>query len=166
MSPFLDPLEASNILATAAAEVVERWEVGDLAAAVRRLSDALDHYGKARLATPLPAIRRFAALVAASRPLCSPALTEDAAPASRTLRFEAALGMVDPGAQDPAGLAHGIIAACSEVSREHGLPARDPAVMLIAAQLAWACAIEFDNDLIADLICECFRRSKEARPNA
>jgi hypothetical protein len=82
----------------------------------------------------------------------------------RPLRFKIAVEMVDPAAQDLAGLARGIISACAEVSREHGLPAKDPAVLLIVRQLAWVCDVTSDSEPFAELIAECWRQSKRALP--
>ena len=143
MSPFIDPIDAANALAEAAAEVVRCWTVGDLAAAVRGLSDAVDHYGRARFDCPLLAVARPSQSV--------------------PLRFSTALAMVDPRAENVAGFAHWILSACAEVASEHGLPAKDPAIRLMVAQLSWTCGIAHAPDLIAELIGECFGRVKQGR---
>ena len=78
----------------------------------------------------------------------------------RPLRFKIAVEMVDPAAQDLAGLARGIISACAEVNCEHGLPAKDPAVLLIVRQLAWVCDVNSDSEPFAELIAECWRQNK------
>ena len=54
-------------------------------------------------------------------------------------RFGEALQIVDPGASNPSGIAHAIVAACAEVRREGKSAATDPAVRLMVTQLAWVC---------------------------
>jgi hypothetical protein len=54
-------------------------------------------------------------------------------------RFCEALQIVDPGASNPSGIAHAIVAACAEVRNEGGSTATDPAVRLMVTQLAWVC---------------------------
>jgi len=77
-------------------------------------------------------------------------------------RFREALQIVDPGASNPTGIAHAIVAACAEVRREGGSTATDPAVRLMVTQLAWVC--HADSCHISDygqLLAECRRRLSE-----
>jgi hypothetical protein len=77
-------------------------------------------------------------------------------------RFREALQIVDPGASNPAGIAHAIVAACTEVRREGGSIATDPAVRLMVAQLAWVCRADscHINDY-GQLLAECRRQLVE-----
>jgi hypothetical protein len=77
-------------------------------------------------------------------------------------RFREALQIVDPGASNPSGIAHAIVAACAEVRREGGSTATDPAVRLMVMQLAWVC--KADSCHINDygrMLAECRRRLTE-----
>ena len=153
MNPFVDPIEAANVLAAAATKVVDRWAVGDLAGAVRSLSDALQYYENAQsnnLELALTSVRS------------GPVLAELAVSSQKKppLRFAAALTMIDARAQNVPGIAHGLIAACVEVVAEQGMPPHDPAVRLLASQLVWVCEVDGSNDVFAELVNECHRRSK------
>jgi hypothetical protein len=77
-------------------------------------------------------------------------------------RFREALQIVDPGASNPSGIAHAIVAACAEVRREGGSTATDPAVRLMVTQLAWVCRADscHINDY-GQLLAECRRRLTE-----
>ena len=77
-------------------------------------------------------------------------------------RFREALQIVDPGASNPSGIAHAIVAACAEVRREGGSTATDPAVRLMVTQLAWVCRADscHINDY-GQLLAECRRRLAE-----
>lgn len=74
-------------------------------------------------------------------------------------RFEMAIRMVDPGIYDPALLATALLQACEEVAQENGDPATDPAVRLIASQLAWTCEAAPDLKSSAHLMFEVSRRT-------
>jgi len=74
-------------------------------------------------------------------------------------RFEMAIRMVDPGVYDPSLLATALLRACEEVAQEKGDPADDPAVRLIASQLAWACEAAPDLKSSAHLMFEVSRRT-------
>ena len=77
-------------------------------------------------------------------------------------RFREALQIVDPGASNPSGIAHAIVAACAEVRREGGSTATDPAIRLMVTQLAWVCRADscHINDY-GQLLTECRRRLGE-----
>ena len=77
-------------------------------------------------------------------------------------RFREALQIVDPGASNPSGIAHAIVAACAEVRREGKSAATDPAVRLMVTQLAWVCRADscHINDY-GQLLAECRRRILE-----
>ena len=77
-------------------------------------------------------------------------------------RFREALQIVDPGASNPSGIAHAIVAACTEVRREGGSTATDPAIRLMVTQLAWVCKADscHINDY-GQLIAECRRQLAE-----
>ena len=77
-------------------------------------------------------------------------------------RFREALQIVDPGASNPSGIAHAIVAACAEVRREGGSTATDPAVRLMVTQLAWVCHADscHINDY-GQLLAECRRQLAE-----
>lgn len=60
-------------------------------------------------------------------------------------RFRDALVIVDPGASNPSGIAHAIIAACTEVRDEGGSTQTDPAVRLMVTQLAWVCRAKLQH---------------------
>jgi len=72
------------------------------------------------------------------------------------------LQIVDPGASNPSGIAHAIVAACAEVRREAGSMAADPAVRLMVTQLAWVCRADscHINDY-GQLLAECRRQLAE-----
>ena len=74
-------------------------------------------------------------------------------------RFRDALVIVDPGASNPSGIAHAIIAACVEVRDEGGSTQTDPAVRLMVTQLAWVCHANWDTDEYGQLLAECRRRA-------
>jgi hypothetical protein len=76
-------------------------------------------------------------------------------------RFREALQIVDPGASNPSGIAHAIVAACAEVRNEGGSTATDPAVRLMVTQLAWVCHADSDIDDYGELLAECRRRLAE-----
>ena len=78
-------------------------------------------------------------------------------------RFREALQIVDPGASNPSGIAHAIVAACAEVRREGKSAATDPAVRLMVTQLAWVCRADscHINDY-SQLLAECRCRIVEA----
>jgi hypothetical protein len=77
-------------------------------------------------------------------------------------RFRGALQIVDPGASNPSGIAHAIVAACAEVRREGGSTAKDPAIRLMVTQLAWVCRADscHINDY-GQLLAECRRQFVE-----
>jgi len=77
-------------------------------------------------------------------------------------RFREALQIVDPGASNPSGIAHAIVAACAEVRREGGSTATDPAIRLMVTQLAWVCKADscHINDY-GQLLAECRRQLGE-----
>jgi hypothetical protein len=81
---------------------------------------------------------------------------------ARSNRFRQALQIVDPGASNPSGIAHAIVAACTEVRREGGSTAGDPAIRLMVTQLAWVCRADscHINDY-GQLLSECRRRLGE-----
>ena len=74
-------------------------------------------------------------------------------------RFRDALVIVNPGASNPSGIAHAIIAACAEVRDEGGSTQTDPAVRLMVTQLAWVCRANWDTDKYGQLLPECRRRA-------
>jgi hypothetical protein len=76
-------------------------------------------------------------------------------------RFRDALVIVDPGASNPSGIAHAIVAACAEVRDEGGATATDPAVRLMVTQLAWVCRANCSIDEYSQLLAECRRRAAE-----
>jgi hypothetical protein len=154
MNPFVDPIDAANVLAAAATQVVDRWAAGDLAGAVRGLSDALQYFENARSNDPEAPGREAVSEAFLEPPSSKP-------PRRPPRRFSAALEMIDTRAQNVPGIAHGIIAACVEVVAEHGMLTKDPAVRLLASQVAWICEIDIDNDVFAALLNECHRRSKD-----
>ena len=86
------------------------------------------------------------------------AVTQPPDPSSPN-RFREALQIVDPGASNPSGIAHAIVAACAEVRREGGSTATDPAIRLMVTQLAWVCRADscHINDY-GQLLAECRRR--------
>ena len=77
-------------------------------------------------------------------------------------RFREALQIVDPGASNPSGIAHAIVAACAEVRREGGSTAKDPAIRLMVTQLAWVCRADscHINDY-GQMLAECRRQLVE-----
>jgi hypothetical protein len=74
-------------------------------------------------------------------------------------RYRDALQIIDPGASNPSGIAHAIVAACAEVRREGGSTATDPAIRLMVTQLAWVCKADscHINDY-GQLLAECRRQ--------
>ena len=80
---------------------------------------------------------------------------------ARPTRFREALQIVDPGASNPSGIAHAIVAACAEVRSEAGSTATDPAVRLMVTQLAWVCHADSFIDDYGQLLAECRRRLAE-----
>ena len=74
---------------------------------------------------------------------------------ARPSRFREALQIVDPGASNPSGIAHAIVAACAEVRSEGASTARDPAVRLMVTQLAWICRADSNIDDYGQLLAEC-----------
>ena len=76
-------------------------------------------------------------------------------------RFRDALVIVDPGASNPSGIAHAIIAACAEVRDEGGSTQTDPAVRLMVTQLAWVCRANWDTDEYGQLLAACRQRVSE-----
>jgi hypothetical protein len=80
---------------------------------------------------------------------------------ARPTRFRKALQIVDPGASNPSGIAHAIVAACAEVRNEGGSTATDPAVRLMVTQLAWVCHADSFIDDYGQLLAECRRRLAE-----
>jgi len=58
-------------------------------------------------------------------------------------RFRDALVIVNPGACNPSGIAHSIIEACREIGQHepNGSTADDPAIRLMAYQLASVCGV-------------------------
>ncbi|MBS0641470.1 MAG: hypothetical protein JSS43_16505 [Proteobacteria bacterium] len=77
----------------------------------------------------------------------------------RPQRFANALLIVDPGASNPSGIAHAIIAACQE-ARDEGVSTReDSAIRLMVTQLAWVCRADSDTGDDAALLAECRRRA-------
>jgi hypothetical protein len=78
---------------------------------------------------------------------------------SNSNRFREALQIVDPGASNPSGIAHAIVAACTEVRRKGGSTATDPAIRLMVTQLAWVCRADscHINDY-GQLLAQCRRR--------
>lgn len=103
----------------------------------------------------------FRAIALFSRTYHGWAIVSGAAEGSRKApaRFEMAIRMVDPGVYDPALLAAGLLHACEEVAQEKGDPAVDPAVRLIASQLAWTCEAAPDLKSSAHLMFEVSRRT-------
>ena len=53
---------------------------------------------------------------------------------ARPNRFREALQIVDPGASNPSGIVHAIVAACAEVRSEGGSTPTDPAVRLMVTR--------------------------------
>jgi hypothetical protein len=79
--------------------------------------------------------------------------------------FREALQIVDPGASNPNGIAHAIVAACADVRNEGGATATDPGVRLMVTQLAWVCKADSGIDDYGQLLVECRRRlAEETRP--
>ena len=74
-------------------------------------------------------------------------------------RFREALQIVDPGACNPSGIAHAIVAACAEARNEGGSTATDPAVRLMVTQLALVCRADSGTDDYGQLLTECRRRA-------
>jgi hypothetical protein len=74
-------------------------------------------------------------------------------------RYPDALQIIDPGASNPSGIAYAIVAACTEVRREGGSTATDPAIRLMVTQLAWVCKADscHINDY-GQLVAECRRQ--------
>ena len=84
-------------------------------------------------------------------------------------RHRNALLIVDPGACNPSGIAHAIVAACRKARAEGVAADRDAAVRLMVSQLAWVCRADSDADDYSSLLDECRRRASEphdARPDA
>lgn len=144
MSAFVDPLDAAAALSVAAAKVVQ-GDSGDWASSVGELATALTYFETA---------------VAGSQTGC-PAIS----PTLRPRRFADALRMVDPKAQNVAGLASSLISADAEVVAERGIPSRDPAVRLLAAQLIWVCGVDGTDHDFSSLIAECHRRVQAQQAN-
>jgi hypothetical protein len=77
-------------------------------------------------------------------------------------RHRNALLIVDPGACNPSGIAHAIIAACRE-ARDEGVAAdRDAAVRLMVTQLAWICRADSNTKEYSVLLAECRRRASSS----
>ena len=76
-------------------------------------------------------------------------------------RHRNALLIVDPGACNPSGIAHAIIAACREARDEGVAVDRDAAVRLMMTQLAWVCRADSGTDDYTNLLDECRRRASE-----
>jgi hypothetical protein len=93
-------------------------------------------------------------------------MTEDNAPPPEAppprppaKRFADALLIVDPGACNPSGIAHAIIAACQE-ARDEGEDVRtDPAIRLMVTQLAWICTADSDIEDYGELLRFCRERA-------
>ncbi len=145
MSAFVDPLDAAAALSVAAAKIVQ-GDSGDWASSVGELATALTYFETA---------------VAGSQTGC-PAIS----PTLRPRRFADALRMVDPKTQNVAGLASSLISADAEVVAERGIPPRDPAVQLLAAQLIWVCGVDGTDHDFSSLIAECHRRVQAQQANA
>jgi len=144
MSAFVDPLDAAAALSVAAAKVVQ-GDSGDWASSVGELATALTY---------------FEIAVMGSRTGC-PAVSPTLSPR----RFADALRMVDPKAQNVAGLASSLISADAEVVAERGIPSQDPAVRLLAGQLIWVCDVDGTDHDFSSLIAECHRRMQAQQTN-
>lgn len=155
MTVYVDPVDASDVLAKAAADVVYAPNAGDLGDALGRLDEALQHYELCHLVSPVPEYRPALWRYAKSRTEGATVLTDD------RRRFRAALTTVDWRARNPVGLADLLIAISLELADRHGIPNQDPSARLIASKIAEVCGIAVDQDQVADLIRECFRLSKE-----
>lgn len=155
MTVYVDPVDASHVLAKAAADVVYAPNAGDIGDALGRLDDALQHYELCCLVSPVPKYRPATWRDATFR------FENSTVPSDDRQRFRAALATVDWRARSPVGLADLMIAISLEVADCHEIPNDDPAVRLIVGKMAEACGIAVDSDQVADLIRECFNRSKE-----
>jgi hypothetical protein len=63
---------------------------------------------------------------------------------TQPLRFKNALGITDPGACNPSGIAHALVEAFAELQHEGGdtnSKRTDPAVRLMVYQLAYLCNV-------------------------
>lgn len=145
MSACVDPLDAAAALSVAAAKVIQ-GDSGDWASSVGELATALTYFETA---------------VAGSQTGC-PAIS----PTLRPRRFADALRMVDPKAQNVTALASCLLSADAEVVGERGIPPRDPAVQLLAAQLIWVCGVDGTDHDFSSLIAECHRRVQAQQANS
>ena len=91
--------------------------------------------------------------------LSEPARAAEPSPPSPAKRFKDALFIVDPGACNPSGIAHAIVAACQEARAEGIATTKDVAVQLMVTQLAWVTNGNSDIDDYGDLLAECRRRA-------
>lgn len=160
MSIYVDILDATHSLAVAAAAIIRQPVVGDLRDALDRLAQAVEQYELTELATPIPIFRPYQSCDCKRQ--CTPAtgpLDDNAS--RRTRRFRAALATVDWRAQSPAGLADLLISICADVTAEKQIPTFDPATILVASKIAAVCGLDVDDERVAELIHECFHRSKQ-----
>lgn len=155
MSVYVDPIEATHVLANAAAAVVYAPDAAGRGDALDRLKEAVQHYELCCLVSPVPEYRP-----ASQRHSCDRVLDENCS-AGQSGRFKAALTTVGWRVQNPAGLADLLMAIANDVASLHEIPNDDPAVQLVASKVASVCGIAIDEDQVSDLINECFRRSKQ-----
>jgi hypothetical protein len=150
-----EPDEPILELADAATDVIASWVGADLNEALLWLDVALRNFNAAHPISDAPADKSNEAASQVIEPVVG---TE--VPARR--RFQTAIDIVKPGACNPSGIAHALIAACRE-ARDAGIgPCNDPAVRLIVTQLAWICRADHDTDDYDALLEECRRKAGSA----
>lgn len=146
-SPFVDPLYAAQALAKAASDTLDASARHDVLSSLNALSHALEYFSDA--------------WSAARNQDGSPSASIISVPGTgRAERFQAALRMIDPKAQNIVAIANATISACYEVEAEHGVPIADPAIRLLASHLGWACNADTSYDLFAFLVGECHRQAR------
>ncbi len=149
--------DAALALADAAQDVLETGPDGQQTA-IQHLSDALQVFGMAYAiqvdCCPLGIDRRAGQCIHLKN--LPPEKMESAS------RFSDALELITPGACSPSGIALAIAHACRQVRSEGGAPSSDPAVRLMAGQLAWVCQADAVLAQMPSLIMECQRRLDEA----
>jgi hypothetical protein len=153
MTIYVDPVEASHVLAQAAADVVYGAAKADIGEAIDRLRQAVEHYELTKLSSPVPAFRPY-------RRHRAPVMDERQTDKNQGHAYRAALTTVDWRAQNPAGLADLMIEMCCITAARHQIPNLDPAVMLVASKIATVCGLAVDDDHVAALIADVHRRSK------
>ena len=149
--------DAALALADAAQDVLETGPDGQQTA-IQHLSDALQVFGMAYAmqvdCCPLGIDRRAGQCIRLKD--LPPEKMESAS------RFSEALELITPGACNPSGIALAIAHACRQARSEGAVPSSDPAVRLMAGQLAWICQADAFFSELPQLIMECQRRLDKA----